>query len=130
MEAMACGLPVIAANSYALPELVHQEQNGFLFQPGNSDELAHYLDLLLSDAELRKRMGAESLKIIAKHDRVKILDQWEELYRRLALEFLEEKERRQHMRIARKYPGYAAQPPQRSRIRRTGDLAFDQTRSK
>jgi glycosyltransferase involved in cell wall biosynthesis len=130
MEAMACGLPVIAANSYALPELVHQEQNGFLFQPGNSDELAHYLDLLLSDAELRKRMGAESLKIIAKHDRVKILDQWEELYRRLALEFLEEKERRQHRRIARKYPGYAAQPPQRSRIRRTGDLAFDQTRSK
>ncbi|HCJ35817.1 MAG TPA: hypothetical protein DHV65_16165, partial [Ktedonobacter sp.] len=28
MEAMACGLPVIAANSYALPELAHHGENG------------------------------------------------------------------------------------------------------
>ncbi len=40
MEAVACGLPVVAANSYALPELVHHGENGYLFQPGNSDELA------------------------------------------------------------------------------------------
>src|SRR6185312_12031998 len=55
MEAMACGLPVIAADAYALPELVHHEENGFLFQPGESDELAHDLDLLLSNAEMRTR---------------------------------------------------------------------------
>src|SRR5579883_871945 len=40
MEAMACGLPVVAADSYALPELVHHGENGFLFQPGNSEEMA------------------------------------------------------------------------------------------
>src|SRR2546421_609554 len=128
MEAVACGLPVIAANSYALPELVHHEENGFLFQPGNSDELAHYLDLLMSDSDLRKRMGAESLKIIAKHDRVKVLDQWEELYRRLAIEFIEAKERRRHIMMARKRPDYVPQPSHRSRFRRTGDLALDQPR--
>ncbi len=125
MEAMACGLPVIAADAYALPELVHHEENGFLFQPGNSDELAHYLDLLLADADLRARMGIESRKIIVTHDRVQVLDQWEALYRRLSIEFIEAKERRQQMRMLRKRPGYVTPSAYRPRIRRTGDLGFD-----
>ena len=129
MEAMACGLPVIAANSYALPELVHHGENGFLFQPGNSSELASKIDLLLNDAPLRAEMGAKGLQIIAAHDRVKILDRWEEIYRRLSIEFKENKERREQLRMARKYPGYLseeAEKVQRPRIRRTGDLGFDQ----
>jgi phosphatidylinositol alpha 1,6-mannosyltransferase len=125
MEAMACGLPVIAADAYALPELVHHEENGFLFQPGNSEELAFYLDLMLGHAQLRARMGAESLKIIAKHDRVGILDQWEALYYRLSKEFLEAKERRQRMQLMRKYPDLLPEAAYRSRIRRTGELGFD-----
>jgi phosphatidylinositol alpha 1,6-mannosyltransferase len=87
MEAMACGLPVIAANAYALPELVHHDKNGLLFQPGNSDELARYLDILLNNANLRAHMGKESLKIIVKHDRLGVLEEWEELYCRLSIEF-------------------------------------------
>ncbi|TME63308.1 MAG: glycosyltransferase family 4 protein, partial [Chloroflexi bacterium] len=98
MEAMACGLPVVAANSYALPELVHHGENGYVFQPGNSDELATYLDTLLTDAPLRAQMGQKSLEIIAKHDRVQVLDQWESLYRRLSDEFVEAKQRRLQLR--------------------------------
>ncbi len=124
MEAMACGLPVVAANAYALPELVHHDKNGFLFRGGNSEEMAHYMDVLLGDAALRARMGAESLKIIAKHDRVQVLDQWEEIYHRLSLEFLEAKERRLQWRVERKYPNYVADRSRRPRIRRTGDLAL------
>jgi glycosyltransferase involved in cell wall biosynthesis len=129
MEAMACGLPVIAANSYALPELVHHGENGFLFQPGNSQELAAKIDLLLADAPLRTKMGARGLQIIATHDRVRILDQWEDIYRRLSIEFKENKERRERLRMARNYPGYMVDETkkvQRPRIRRTGDLGFDQ----
>lgn len=124
MEAMACGLPVIAANAYALPELVHNEENGFLFQPGNSEEMARYLDTLISDPQLRQQMGAKSLEIIAKHDRRLVLDQWEALYRRLSLEFIEAKERKQRRRMARKYPGYV-RTEHRPHIVRTGDLPFD-----
>ncbi len=126
MEAMACGLPVLAANSYALPELVHHDANGFLFQPSNNDELAYYLDLLMSNGELRKSMGTESLKIIAKHDRLKILKQWEELYHRLDQEFTEAKERRRRRMTARKRPDYVPPPSHRPRFRRTGDLVLDQ----
>ncbi len=106
MEAMACGLPVVAANAFALPELVHHEENGFLFQPGNSEEMARYLDRLVDDAALRRQMGAKSLEIVAAHDRTQVLTQWEALYRRLSLEFIEAKERRRRLRTVRKYPGY------------------------
>ena len=126
MEAMACGLPVIAANSYALPELAHHEENGFVFEPGNSDELASYLDTLLTDPALRAQMGKKSLEIIAKHDRTQVLDQWEALYRRLANEFVEAKERKLRRRMERKYPGYVHQKLDRPRFVRTGQLAFNQ----
>lgn len=40
LEAMACGLPVLAANARALPELVAHEQNGYLFEVGDVDDAA------------------------------------------------------------------------------------------
>lgn len=125
MEAMACGLPVVAANSYALPELVHHGENGYLFQPSNSDELANYIDKLLGDHVQRTQMGQKSLEIIARHERSKILDQWESLYRRLSIEFIEAKERRLQLRKARKFPGYIPPTPRRPRIVRTGELVLD-----
>jgi phosphatidylinositol alpha 1,6-mannosyltransferase len=130
MEAMACGLPVIAANAYALPELAHHNENGFLFQPGNTDELAHYMDLLASDRELRSRMGTASLRIIANHDCTKVLAEWEGIYQRLAIEFQERKQRRLQLRIARKNPGYATQHGSARKkllhIRRTGGVGSGQ----
>jgi phosphatidylinositol alpha 1,6-mannosyltransferase len=126
MEAMACGLPVIAANSYALPELAHHGENGYVFQPGNSNELASYLDKLLGDAPLRAQMSQKSLEIIAKHDRMQVLDKWESLYRRLSDEFIEAKQRKVQLRMLRNRFGYT--PPvttRRPRIVRTGELALD-----
>jgi phosphatidylinositol alpha 1,6-mannosyltransferase len=126
MEAMACGLPVVAANAYALPELVHHEINGFLFQRGNSDEMAQYLDTLVRDAALRKHMGAKSLEIIARHDRTLVLDQWEALYRRLSNEFVEAKDRKLRQRRERKAAGHVRYKKARPRMVRTSDLAIDQ----
>jgi phosphatidylinositol alpha 1,6-mannosyltransferase len=126
MEAMACGLPVVAANAYALPELVHHEINGFLFQRGNSAEMAQYLDTLVRDAALRKQMGAKSLEIIARHDRTLVLDQWEALYRRLSNEFVEAKDRKLRQRRERKAAGHVRYKKARPRMVRTSDLAIDQ----
>jgi 1,2-diacylglycerol 3-alpha-glucosyltransferase len=126
MEAMACGRPVVAADAYALPELVHHEINGFLFQRGNSDEMAHYLDKLARDAALRKQMGAKSLEIIARHDRTLVLDQWEALYRRISNEFVEAKERKLRQHRERKAAGHVRYKKARPRMVRTSDLAIDQ----
>jgi phosphatidylinositol alpha 1,6-mannosyltransferase len=126
MEAMACGRPVVAADAYALPELVHHEINGFLFQRGNSDEMAHYLDTLVRDAALGKQMGAKSLEIIARHDRTLVLDQWEALYRRISNEFVEAKERKLRQHRERKAAGHVRYKKARPRMVRTSDLAIDQ----
>jgi glycosyltransferase involved in cell wall biosynthesis len=129
MEAMAVGLPVVAARAYALPELVHHEENGFLFSPGNSDEMAHYLDILLRDSQIRKSMGARSLEIVAGHDSTIILDQWETLYLRLITEFAEARKRKgkRGLPMARKLAGFARDATHATRGRNAiqGDLALD-----
>jgi len=40
LEAMSAGLPIVAARAGALPELVHNGKNGYLFAPGNSRQCA------------------------------------------------------------------------------------------
>jgi glycosyltransferase involved in cell wall biosynthesis len=57
LEAMSCGLPVIASRIGGLPELVIDGVNGLLFEPGNASELADRIRLLWRDPELCQRMG-------------------------------------------------------------------------
>lgn len=82
MEAMASALPIVAANAMALPHLVHHGENGFLFEPGNVDDLAEKLTdvLRMPDAALRKLKEA-SLKFIEAHDIERTLNTFESLYR-------------------------------------------------
>ncbi|WP_295852819.1 glycosyltransferase [uncultured Microbacterium sp.] len=82
MEAMASGLPIVAANAVALPHLVHDGENGYLFEPGNADELAARLtDVLTAAPEERARMQQASLDAVAVHDINRTLDTFEALYR-------------------------------------------------
>jgi glycosyltransferase involved in cell wall biosynthesis len=57
LEAMASGLPVVAADALALPELVHEDEHGVLFPPGDACVLANRLGDLLADPARRRRMG-------------------------------------------------------------------------
>lgn len=82
MEAMASGLPIVAANAVALPHLVHEGENGYLFTPGDADELAARLtDVLTAAPEERRRMQQASLDAVAMHDITRTLDTFEALYR-------------------------------------------------
>jgi glycosyltransferase involved in cell wall biosynthesis len=81
MEAMATGLPAIGANAVALPELIHHNENGYLFTPGKSDELAEYIVKIFSDENRRKQMGQKSLEIIKNHDINVTVEKFEEFYR-------------------------------------------------
>jgi glycosyltransferase involved in cell wall biosynthesis len=84
MEAMASGLPVVAVNAGALGELVHAGENGFLARPGRAADVAGSLDLLCRDGGLRARMSKSGLRIIADHDRHRLLTRWESIYSALA----------------------------------------------
>jgi glycosyltransferase involved in cell wall biosynthesis len=82
MEAMASGLPVVAADAMALPHLVHDGENGFLFTPGDVDELAARLtDVFEADGDRLDAMKNESLRLIQAHDINRTLSTFERLYR-------------------------------------------------
>ncbi|MGW8482844.1 glycosyltransferase [Microbacterium sp. NPDC055903] len=82
MEAMASALPIVAADAVALPHLVHDGENGYLFTPGDADDLADKLTRVLtaSDAEYA-RMQHASLDGVLVHDINRTLDTFEALYR-------------------------------------------------
>ncbi len=82
MEAMATGLPIVGANAMALPHLIHDGENGFLFTPGDADEMAEKLELVLTmPPEEREVMKRSSLQFIRGHDITRTLDTFEALYR-------------------------------------------------
>jgi phosphatidylinositol alpha 1,6-mannosyltransferase len=83
LEAMAAGTPVLAADAMALPHLVRPGRNGWLFQPGAVPELTTRLAALLSDAGLRRRMGAVSREIANEHAIAATLSTFEGVYQRL-----------------------------------------------
>jgi len=64
IEAMAKGKPVIATNQGGPKEIIVDNRNGYLIEPKNFVELSEKLSLLISDQELRIKMGQES-RIIA-----------------------------------------------------------------
>ena len=84
LEAMACGIPVIASNAGGLPEVVEHEKCGFLITPGDVNTLAKYMLILIENEDLRKKMGTTARKIaIKKFHPDKIVPQYESLYTRV-----------------------------------------------
>lgn len=81
MEAMAAGLPVIAADALALPHLVHHGTNGYLFEPGAITSISRWIAELAADPDTRARMGAKSRAIVARHDIDEALGTFEAQYR-------------------------------------------------
>ncbi|HEY8055160.1 MAG TPA: glycosyltransferase family 4 protein [Terriglobales bacterium] len=58
LEAMAAGVPIVAARATAIPEVVPEPECGRLFPPGDAGALAQTLRELLGDAGQRQRMAA------------------------------------------------------------------------
>lgn len=82
MEAMASGRPVVAADAMALPHLVHDGDNGYLFQPDNVQEFSDKLKkILTADQKELDRLSENSLHLIQSHDIERTLTIFEGLYR-------------------------------------------------
>ncbi|MBM3985672.1 MAG: N-acetyl-alpha-D-glucosaminyl L-malate synthase BshA [Planctomycetes bacterium] len=62
LEAMACGLPVVASRVGGLPEVVVHGETGFLEPVGDTAAMAADVQRLLDDPDLRRAQGAAALR--------------------------------------------------------------------
>jgi glycosyltransferase involved in cell wall biosynthesis len=60
LEAAACGLPIVTTDAVGCREVVLNGDNGLLVPVGDAQALAMALRILISDADLRRRMGQRS----------------------------------------------------------------------
>jgi glycosyltransferase involved in cell wall biosynthesis len=67
VEAMAAGRPVVASRLGGLPTTVVEGITGLLFEPGDTDDLAHKLEMLLDDAALRQHLGIAGRRRFEEH---------------------------------------------------------------
>jgi len=83
LQALATGLPVVAADAVALPEIVKDGVNGYLVPPGDPRAVADAIVRVLSDPEHAAAMAQEGLAIVQSHAEEHTFDLYEELYRSL-----------------------------------------------
>lgn len=57
LEAMACGIPIVASKIGGVPDVVKDGENGLLVHPGDSEALADAIIYLLENEEVREKMG-------------------------------------------------------------------------
>ena len=80
LEAMAAGLPVVSFDCPCGPsEIIQNGETGYLIPAGDNDAMVEEVDRLLSDPNLRRRLGAEAFKSARRFAPEAILTAWEKL---------------------------------------------------
>ncbi|WP_270241756.1 glycosyltransferase [Rothia kristinae] len=82
LEALSASRPVVLADALALPHLVRQGVNGYLFTPQDPEDLAAKLRLVLeATPQERAAMGRAGRELVRQHDVHRTWDLFEALYR-------------------------------------------------
>lgn len=80
MQAAASGLPIVAAEAGALPELVKHDTNGFLVPPGSPAAFATAFRRLIDNPEVSRQLGQASLEIGRQHAEKNTFDAYENIF--------------------------------------------------
>jgi len=83
LEAMACGVPVLAPRVGGLPEVVLPGVTGWLFPPGDQATAVRLAVTLLSDQAQRDAMSAAAVRHAARFGHEQVVPIYEDLYARL-----------------------------------------------
>lgn len=84
LEAMACGVPVVASDVGGIPEVVPHGEAGFLCPVGDVDAMADAVTDILRDEELHARLATNGLAVVAEKFTAEfVVPQYETIYRRV-----------------------------------------------
>jgi glycosyltransferase involved in cell wall biosynthesis len=83
LEAMACGVPVVANRVGGLPEVVDDGVSGALVSPGDVDEAARRAIELLEDRTALANARKGAVRVAQQFAADRIVPQYEALYRRV-----------------------------------------------
>lgn len=67
VEALACGIPVIASDNTSLPEIINNRKNGLLAKTSNLNDWLNKCLMLINDSSYRKRLGRNGRKDLNKN---------------------------------------------------------------
>lgn len=82
LEAMAHQLPIVALESVGgVKVLVKDNENGFLIKNRDTELMADKIGELISNNELRKRMGSKSQMIANEYSQENIMEKWHQFYK-------------------------------------------------
>ena len=84
LEAMGCGLPIIASDVGGNNEIVKEGKNGYLIQGDDVATLASRIAALVQKADLRHRLGKASRQMSLEYDWAEIMSKYDALYRESA----------------------------------------------
>lgn len=70
LEAMACGVPVVATRVGAFEDLVVDGETGYLVDPEDLDQLAEATDKMMSDATMRAAMAKASRQKVERRHKI------------------------------------------------------------
>jgi glycosyltransferase involved in cell wall biosynthesis len=82
LEAMSCGIPVIASDAGSLPEILGS--SGLLFPPGNAQALADRIERVVNDADLRRKMREDGRRRARELSDERMVGAYEDVYRGVA----------------------------------------------
>lgn len=84
IEAMACGLPVVAFEFKCGPkDIINDHHNGLRVEEGNIPALADAMMELMQNSELRKRMSLEARKVTETYSEERVMRRWVTLFESL-----------------------------------------------
>lgn len=81
LEAASFGLPLIAYSSAeGANEIIKNGQNGYLIADRNESTYCKYLEKLMNDYELRKKLGTNAFKSVLKYTGDNVIKEWENIF--------------------------------------------------
>jgi glycosyltransferase involved in cell wall biosynthesis len=80
LEAMACGLPIVASRVDGIPDIITKDTNGYLVEVKDTNDIANKIILLLQDEALRKKISDNNRQLVKKYAWENVIFELERIY--------------------------------------------------